>query len=98
MFVKEIKAEFHGHQIAVRNVWGFGLSLKAYYTEARLYINGKVVDTNSDSFLINSRAAILRGSIETKDRIHVVEIYARSLVRTRIKICVDGERIAGDLP
>jgi hypothetical protein len=97
MFVKELKAEYRGHHIAVRNSWGPTMSLKVVNTEAKLYIDGEIADTNSEAFSWTSNAAILRGSIEVEGRAHVVEVYARAWVRTRMKICVNGRKIAGDL-
>ena len=98
MFVKELKTEFGGRQIAVRNAWGPALSLKAFWGEARLYIDGKVTDTAADAFSINGRVAILRGGIQIGERTHVVEVYVRAIFRTKLKICIDGKRVAGDLP
>ena len=101
MFAKEVKATFHNHQIAVRNSWEPTISFKGLSglsTNIRLYIDGNVVDTSSESFSVSSDVAILRGSIEVRKKIHVVEVYARSVLRTKIKICIDGTKVAGDLP
>ncbi len=97
MFVKEVKADFDGHQIAVRNSWGPALSFKSLNTELRLYIDGKVVDSNTELFSITRKSAYLRGNIEISGQFHIVEVYVRALIRTKIKICVDGKKIAGDL-
>jgi len=96
MFVTECKTEFLGHQIAARNSWGPAFSLKMLTGENRLYIDGKVVDTNTDTFAV-SRTPIMRGAIDEGGKIHIVEVYARSgLFRIKLRIHIDGEKVAGE--
>lgn len=96
MLVKEVKTKFNGHHIAVRNAARIAFSLPFMKTEAKLYIDGKVVDTNDELFS-RGKAAVLRGGFQANGHNHVVEIYARSsLFRTPIKICVDGKRVSGN--
>jgi hypothetical protein len=97
MFTKEVKTEFRGHQIAARNVWGPAVSLKVMWTEMRLYIDGELADTASDAVSFNKEVAILRGKFDVDGRPHIVEIYAFSSWTVRMKICIDGEKVAGDL-
>lgn len=98
MLVKELKAEYLGHQIAVRNSWEPSLSLKALTSDVKLYIDGEIVDTNLEILGIRNKAALLRGMITDQSQRHVVEVYAHSMWRTKLKICVDGTKVAGDLP
>ena len=98
MLVKELKAEYLGHQIAVTNSWEPGLSLKALTSDVKLYIDGEIADTNMEILGISNKAALLRGVITDQSQRHVVEVYARSIWRTKLKICVDGTKVAGDLP
>ncbi len=97
MFIKEVTTEFHGHQIAARNAWGSALSFKAFASEAKLYIDGSVVDTHSEAFSISTTVPVLRGSLKIKSKIHVVEVYARFVIRLKMKICIDAQKVAGDL-
>jgi hypothetical protein len=95
MFVREVKTDFKGHQIAVRNSSGLKFSPPWVFTEIKLYIDGKVVEINNE--ISNSgRYPIMRGSIEHDGKIHVVEIYAKDGLRTKMQIHVDGKKIAGD--
>ncbi len=96
MFVTEVKAEFRGSQIAARNSWGPAISLKGFVTEARLYVDGEVVDTNSDAFSWSSNVPVLRGRLKKGNKVHVIEVFARAILRIKLKICIDGEKIAGD--
>ena len=96
MFVTECAAGFLGHQIAARNSWGPAFSFKMLTGENRLYIDGKVVDTNTDVFAL-SQTPIMREAIDEGGKIHVVEVYARSgLFRVKLRIHVDGKKLAGE--
>ena len=97
MFVKELKADYLGHHIAVKSSWKPDLSLKALTSDVKLYIDGEIADTGLEFFGASSKAPFLRGSIIDQSHRHVVEVYARSMWRTKLKICVDGTKIAGDL-
>ena len=98
LFVKELKADYLGHQIAVRSSWGPSLSLKALSSDMKLYIDGEIADTNLEFFGISSKAALLRGAVTDQGQRHLVEVYGRWIWRTKMMICVDGTKIAGDLP
>ena len=97
MFITECKTEFLGHQIVAHNSWGPTFSMKSLTGENRLYIDGKVVDTNKD-VLAFSNAPIMRGSVtDDAGTIHVVEVFARSgLVRVKLRIHIDGEKVGGE--
>jgi hypothetical protein len=84
----EYKGTYKGHQIAVR------LSSK----ELKLYIDGESVDSVPPFNWPRKDVALVRGAIKEGELVHIVEIYGRSTFvrRPKIKICVDGERIAGD--
>jgi hypothetical protein len=97
MFVKELKADYLGHQIAVRDSWEPSLSLKALTSDMKLYIDGEIADTNLEFFGISNKAVLLRGAISDQGHWHLVEVYGRWIWRTKLKICVDGTKIAGDL-
>jgi hypothetical protein len=97
MFVTECKAEFLGHRIVARNSWGPALSFKSMTGENRLYIDGKVVDTNKEAVAI-SNAPIMRGRIvDQQNNPHVVEVYARSgWIQIKLRIHIDGKKVAGE--
>jgi hypothetical protein len=97
MFVTECKAEFLGHQIVAHNSWGPTFSFKGLTGENRLYIDGKVVDTNTDTLALSS-APIMRGSISDEaNNVHIVEVFARSSwTRVKLRIAIDGKKVAGE--
>jgi len=85
-----------GHQIVARNSWGPTFSFKAMTGENRLYIDGKVVDTNSEVIAL-SETPIMRGSIVENNKTHIVEVYGRSgLFRVKLRIHIDGEKVSGE--
>jgi len=96
MFVTECTTEFLGHQIAARNSWGPSFSFKMLTGENRLYIDGKVVDTNVDVVAL-SPTPIMRGAIDEGGKVHIVEVYARSgMFRVKLRIHIDGKKVAGE--
>lgn len=61
-----------------------------------LYIDGQSVDTSRVYWRPKRDVALLRGAIKEGRKSHVVEVYGMSgFLRSNIKICVDGERLAG---
>jgi hypothetical protein len=86
-WLTEVRAQFLGHQIA------------AVYEEtqgARLYIDGQIVDTSNKYALPSRKVPRLRGRVnDDANQPHVVEVYVRGFFYTRIRICIDGERVAG---
>jgi hypothetical protein len=83
----ETKGVFKQHSIAV----------VLHSKKVSLYIDGQNVDSSKVYWWPKKDVALLRGSIKDSDKRHVVEVYGISgLRRARIKLCVDGERIAGD--
>lgn len=108
LFSREINADYRGFRILVQNSWatgvipaliseGFGAARKALGDETRLLIDGKVVDLTKAWILSPKSALVLQTSLDQdKDR-YVVTVYAKaSLFRNLLKLCVNGERIAGD--
>jgi hypothetical protein len=89
MSKKDWVSTHNGCQIRVTNSW-FG--------SAKLYIDGECRDTNSDMF-VSSRAPALsaRMTPATGDPFLVVEVYLKALVTVKVKICVDGKQISGDV-
>jgi hypothetical protein len=97
MFVTECKTEFLGHQIVAHNSWGPTFSMKSFTGENRLYIDGKVVDTNKDVLALSDTPIMRGGVTDESGKIHVVEVFARSgLVRVKLRIHVDGQKVAGE--
>lgn len=78
----EAKAEFLGHQIAVRI---------AFMNEpaVKLYIDGVVVDTNTTG---KGKGSIVRGVITENGKPHIVEVKRRRRL-TRPRIFVDGKEL-----
>jgi hypothetical protein len=74
----EAKCVFKGHQIVVR--------IALDEPSAKLYIDGKVVDTSEAR---SGRGSLLRGAIEDSEKTHLVEVK-RIAVFTTPKIFIDG--------
>jgi hypothetical protein len=75
---------------------GTYIFLQGLSGENRLYIDGKVADTNSETLAV-SDSPIMRGQIVDGAKVHVVEVYARSgLFRVKLRIHIDGKKVAGD--
>jgi hypothetical protein len=65
--------------------------------ELKLYVNGQSVDTAKVSLFPKRNVALLRGVIKEGENIHEIEVFGRSgILRPKIKICVNGQRISGD--
>ena len=62
MFVTECRAEFLGHQIVARNSWGLTFSLKGMTGENRLYIDGELVDNNTEMVALQARQSCVDAS------------------------------------
>ena len=68
------------------------------FMKISLYIDNKAVDSCRVSLWPKKDAVLVRGLIECDQKRHLVHVYGKSslLAAPRIKICVDGEKIAGD--
>jgi hypothetical protein len=108
LFTKEISAEYRGFHIVVRNSWANGVipalvseglegARKALGDETRLLIDGKVVDSTKDWILWPTSVPLLQTCLSDESSRYVVTVHARaSWLKNLLKLCVDGERIAGD--
>jgi hypothetical protein len=88
LVVRELKTEFCGRQIAVL--------FNALGNEGKLYIDGVVADTSKS--VASTTIAALRGRIEHEAQTHIIEVYVKNLVFgfvPRIRICIDGQKVAG---
>jgi hypothetical protein len=108
VFPREINAEYRGIRIAVQNSWGNGIvaalisegiggARRALGDETKLLVNGQIIDSTKAWILSPRSTLLLQASIDGDNGKHTVTIYAKSaLLKNLLKICVDGERIAGD--
>jgi hypothetical protein len=84
---KAVKGTFMNHTIEVM------------LTERKvvLYIDNKRVDSSRVYLYPDSDVALLRANISSDKKSHLVNVYGKSgLFSASLKICVDGERIAGE--
>jgi hypothetical protein len=95
MPTKEWKAEVDGHTIVLVDSWG--LNLGHPRAEARLYIDGQVVDRGTMLFN-DGDVPIVRGTFsDQKGNPHTVEGFVRSgFIRVLGKICVDNVQVCGN--
>jgi hypothetical protein len=108
MFAREVSAEYFGLSITVRNTWANGIvaafisegvagARKALGDETLLLVNGEVINSTKTWIVSPKSTLLLQSHIETSEGKRTVTVYARSaLLRNMLKVCVDGERIAGD--
>ena len=87
MPLKRVVAQIGNTEIKVENTWLGG---------AKLFIDDKPIVTNSEMIAINKNTPLIttRAVIDGVERL--VEIYVYAIFRVKIKICVDGTRVAGD--
>jgi len=84
---KKIFANFLNHEILVTNSW---------FTGAKLYIDGVCCSKNHQLFALNKSKVRLTGNLNIDGQDHAVEIFAWApFVTVHLKICVDGNQIAG---
>ncbi len=89
---KTVRAMFMGHEIVARNVWG--LANGNFGGEATLAIDGAVLDRSLEW---SPRKATLRATLLDGGNSHAVEVLFGGIFTLRIKILVDGRKVAGDL-
>jgi hypothetical protein len=82
-----ITGRFSGHEIIV----------SFDHKKMCLYIDNELAESTRTYLWPQKDAALLRGAIKEGEVKHMIHVYGRSsLLKAKIKICVDGERIAGD--
>jgi hypothetical protein len=89
---KTIRAMFMGHEIVVHNFWRAGND--EFVTEATLAFNGVVVDRTSE---LSPKKAKLAATLVDGDNRHAVEVAFGGWFIMRMKIMVDGRKVAGNL-
>ncbi len=99
MFSQNVVTKHHGQQIRVTNEMNLSLAdFKSFglSSSAKLYIDGDLRDASSANWVGGSRP-LLSGSVQQGNRRSVIEVYCKSTLFTvKIKICADGNWIAGD--
>jgi hypothetical protein len=108
LFAREISADYRGFRIVVQNSGadrvipallseGFKAARKALGDETRLLIDGKVVESTKDWILLPKSTLLLQACLNDDNNKYVVTVYAKATwLKNLLKLCVDGERIAGD--
>lgn len=89
---KILRAMFMGHEIVVRNFCS--ITREAFVTEATLAFGGAIVDRTSEW---SARKSRLRATLIDGDNRHLVEVLFGGIFTLRMKILVDGTKIAGNL-
>ena len=83
-------AEYDGHAIRVTNTWLGG---------AKLYIDGECRDLSNDKFALSAGRPVLSARLIDGDtESPLVKVYAKAIFTVRMRICVNGKQVAGDLP
>ena len=82
-------AEYDGHQIRVHNTW---------FSGQRLFIDGECRDTDGQLFIVSGTIPRLSARLlGSEGQTHVVEVFSKAIFTVKVKICVDGRQIAGDV-
>jgi hypothetical protein len=85
---KRWSAVYDGHEILVVNTW----------FSCKLYIDRECRDTNQEAVAWNAERPRLSASLPGEGgKSHTVVVYAKSRWGVRIKICVDGHQVGGDV-
>ena len=82
---KEVIATYKNHKIRVTNGW---------FSGAKLYIDGECRDNNSSMIQTNKNSPMLSAKLSDNE---IVEVYGIAIAAVKIKICVNGEQIGGDV-
>lgn len=89
---KIMRAVFMGHEIVARNVWS--VNGGALASEATLAFDGAIVARSTEW---STRKAVLCATLGDGGNRHTVEVLFGGIFTVRMKILVDGRKVAGDL-
>lgn len=89
---KIVRGMFMGHEIVARNFWS--MTREEFINEATLAFDGAIVDRTAE---LSHRKARLRATLLDGDNSHAVEVLFGGFFTLRMKILVDGNKVAGDL-
>jgi hypothetical protein len=88
---KIVRAMYVGHEIVAREFWS--ATRESFVNEVTLALDGVVVARTTEL----SRNLRLSGTLVDRDNRHAVEVVVGGMFFVRMKILVDGRKIAGDL-
>ena len=88
---KIMRALFRGHEIVVRNVWSANGAL---VSETTLAFDGAIVARTTEW---STRKAVLCATLRDRGNHYAVEVLFGGVFAVRMKILVDGRKVAGDL-
>jgi hypothetical protein len=64
--------------------------------EITLFIDNNRVASSKVYLYPSTDTALLRGNIRSGDRLHLIDVYGKSgIFSASLKICINGERVAG---
>lgn len=89
---KVVRAMFMGHEIIARNFWR--ATREAFACEATLAFNGTVVDRTTE---LSPRKARLAAALIDGENTHAVEVLFGGWFIVRMKILINGRKVAGNL-
>lgn len=87
MPIKITEGSIDGSKIRVENTWFHGL---------KLFFNDELLEYNKDSASVDKRVPIISKKISIGGRERIIEVFARAIFTVKIKIVVDGVKVAGD--
>lgn len=88
IFPKEWTTSHDGHEIRVRNSWNRGIEL---------FVDGVSRASSNDFFALNKSKPILSAEIKPETGASfVIDVFAYALLMVKVKLCVNGKKIAGD--
>jgi hypothetical protein len=88
---KVVRAMFMGHEIVAREGWS--ATQDSFVNESTLAFDGVIVARSSEL----SRNVRLSATLVDRDNRHAVEVVFGGMFFVRMKILVDGQKIAGSL-
>ena len=84
---KTILAEYKGNKFTVENTW---------FSGAKLFHNGDLVASNNDIFAIRKDKPLMTTKVVIDGEERRVEVFAFAIFTVKLKITVDGIKIAGN--
>jgi len=87
MPLKTVVARVEDIEIRVENTWSGG---------ARLFVNQEIVSSNNDSFALSRSKPFMTARALINGTEKLIEVFIYAIFTVKIKICVDGNQVAGD--
>lgn len=83
-----VAIEHEGLSIRVENTW---------FSGAKLFINDLLEDTNKQLISVSGAKPILTSTKELNGKKYDIAVYCVAWLSVKLKVCVNGVRVGGDI-